>query len=460
MAVSLVAAHHVGSPVDVRRFNRGWGAEGAGQPVEAEHVPFPVEVVLAVFVEGTKQRPETQILRRGDADFVVVPLDAIVVGGLLPRVGAFAEVGDVAGVEALHKAAADVPVGVERVVHRRVGLAVQVGASVSQLKAGYLALHHQGDLGPFVIAFVRQQTGHLKVAHFCWVVVPHAGGLQLLAHDVGRYRPVVAEINAQGRSGARGGGLVEVVLNHVRVVHGDVRRLGDEGGISQSSTNVGVAEGVAVGHVVDEAGVLLVPAHQPQRGAVAQRNVHHAFEQITKVAVLDGAGLQVVAGLKARRIGLVGDDANAARLGVGPKQGALRPGQRLDAGDVVNVRVEVAAHCGDGLLVEIDGHVGRRAKHVLAAAGDAANVDAAAARPQGDIAHRGQQLGEVLKVGDAEVLQFAGAEHVDADRHVLHALVPLLGGDDDFLDGQSLLSSGHRRRRHTGNQGHRPSGSQ
>src|SRR5438445_6426671 len=41
------------------------------------------------------------------------------------------------------------------------------------------------------------------------------------------------------------------------------------------------------GHVVDEAGIVLVPDDKPDRRVFRDRLVHHAFENITEVAVID-----------------------------------------------------------------------------------------------------------------------------------------------------------------------------
>lgn len=102
----LVTAYHVDGPVDVRRFHRG-RCEGAVEAVWAQHMPFPVEVVSAVFAKDAEQSLETPVRGGGNAEFMGFPLHVVVVGGELPGIGARAQLGRVAGIESLHQTTAE-----------------------------------------------------------------------------------------------------------------------------------------------------------------------------------------------------------------------------------------------------------------------------------------------------------------------------------------------------------------
>ena len=80
-------------------------------------------------------------------------------------------------------------------------------------------------------------------------------------------------------------------------------------------------------------------------------------------------------------LGLVGDDADRAGLARCAVQRALRAGEALDPGDVVDVDVERSADRRDRLLVEIRADRRQRARVVaVAARRDAAHVDRGEAR--------------------------------------------------------------------------------
>jgi hypothetical protein len=103
---------------------------------------------------------------------------------------------------------------------------------------------------------------------------------------------------------------------------------------------------------------VLGPADQAHGDLVADRLVDEALDHIARVTVRDGVGLQVVAGAEAGGAGLVGDDPQGAGLRAGAVQGALRPGQGLDPGDVVDVDVQRALDRGDRLFVQIGADLG------------------------------------------------------------------------------------------------------
>jgi len=68
----------------------------------------------------------------------------------------------------------------------------------------------------------------------------------------------------------------------------------------------------------------------------------------------------------------------------------------------------------------------------VAAGRDAAHVDNGKARRGGLITDRGQLLGVILEVRDVQLVETAGADGLDRDRHILEIFLALLGGDDDF----------------------------
>ena len=133
------------------------------------------------------------------------------------------------------------------------------------------------------------------------------------------------------------------------------------------------------------------------------------------------------------QLGLVGDDADGARLARRAVKRALRPGEALDPGDVVDVDVERSADRRDRLLVEIEADRRQRAGVVAVAAGrNAAHVDGGEARRGGLEADRRKLLGIILEVRDVQLVEPPRADRLDADRHVLKVLLALLRGDDDL----------------------------
>ena len=188
----------------------------------------------------------------------------------------------------------------------------------------------------------------------------------MLPHDHRGDRPAVVEIDFQRRARANGVGGVVVVPDEAGVVGGDPRRR-----IRARSE-----------HVVDVAGVVFLPANQADRRALGNRRIDEAVEGMPDAAAIYSVGLDGIARGKPGRIGLVGDDADGAGLGTGAVQRALRPGQRFDALDVVDVDVERALDRSDRLLVQVHADAGLRAGMVaIATAGDTPHVDLCESRP-------------------------------------------------------------------------------
>src|SRR6185437_7625720 len=141
------------------------------------------------------------------------------------------------------------------------------------------------------------------------------------------------------------------------------------------------AIGVGPGHVADEAAVVLVPADQADRGRIPERQVEESLDHSARLAVLDGVGLDVVAGLEFPQLRPVGDHAHRAGLGARAEEGPLRTFQHLDAVDVIEVKGYGSRDGGDRLLVEVYADAGLGSGMIaVAAAHDASDVDDRAAR--------------------------------------------------------------------------------
>src|SRR6185369_13192875 len=82
-------------------------------------------------------------------------------------------------------------------------------------------------------------------------------------------------------------------------------------------------ESALVEDVVDETGVMPLPADEAHGSVRGQRDVREALEQVAAAALGHRAAFEVVAGLESGRIGLVGDDANRSRLRARAIQRAL-----------------------------------------------------------------------------------------------------------------------------------------
>jgi hypothetical protein len=83
-------------------------------------------------------------------------------------------------------------------------------------------------------------------------------------------------------------------------------------------------EGALVEDVVDEAGIVPLPADEAHGSVCRQRDVREALEQVAAAALGHRAAFEVVTGLESGHIRLVGDDANRSRLRAGAIQRALR----------------------------------------------------------------------------------------------------------------------------------------
>src|SRR5439155_7721362 len=110
--------------------------------------------------------------------------------------------------------------------------------------------------------------------------------------------------------------------------------------------------------------------------ARCNREVDHAFELAADAAVIDRVDFAVDATGGDPQLWLVGDDADRARFARGAVERALRAGQALNPGDVINVDVERAGNGRDRLLIEIEADL-RQGTRVIALGAASGRRDAA-----------------------------------------------------------------------------------
>ena len=106
-------------------------------------------------------------------------------------------------------------------------------------------------------------------------------------------------------------------------------------------------------NVIDKATLHLVVANKTERHGVAQWDVHKTFGQVTDVATLGLLHAEADTTLEAFCTGLVGDDTDGTRLSVCAIGRSLRAGQYFDAVNIINVWVEVLAHCRNRLFIKV-----------------------------------------------------------------------------------------------------------
>ena len=280
----------------------------------------------------------------------------------------------------------------------------------------------------------------VEIAEF-GVVAEIAGCVLVLGDYHGRDRPLVVEIDLEGRPPAGGVHRVEILFHGIGIVDRDwgviripIRSPG--AGVGNARRRIALESILAV-DVVDVAAAVLVIAHQPDRGVLGERNVHVAFECPAAAAVLPLVGFHVVGGRESGRIGLVGDDAQGAGQGTRPVQGALGSGQRLDARDVVHMDVERPGDGGHRQVVEVQAARRKESRvqtHVAVAAGNAAEKQLCLAWSVGPEAQARQELGVVVEAADLKLLEFFAAQHLQTDGDFLKVFRALLRGDHDFLE--------------------------
>lgn len=145
----------------------------------------------------------------------------------------------------------------------------------------------------------------------------------------------------------------------------------------------------------------------------------------------------------------VGNDADRACLGTRAVERTLRPGEGLDALDVIHVQIDRTENRRDGLFIQIRTDARQRGRMVRIVAGrDAAHEHPVVPRAQHLHRGAGQQFHIVVEALNMLLLEFFGSEHGDADRYILQIFGMLLGGYDDLLQSASLRSFLRIRRWH------------
>ena len=93
--------------------------------------------------------------------------------------------------------------------------------------------------------------------------------------------------------------------------------------------------------IVDVTTFFLDIADNTNGCTITNRNIDHAFEQVTDITAMGQAAIDAEARCETAGIRLVRDDANCARLRIRAECRALRAGKHLDLLNIVNVRVHV-----------------------------------------------------------------------------------------------------------------------
>ena len=204
------------------------------------------------------------------------------------------------------------------------------------------------------------------------------------------------------------------------------------------------------GNIVDPAALAVVVDDAAQAERLADGHVQDDFEARTPAAAGDRIRAELRVAVELLKVRLVRDQADVAGLGTGPEQRALGTGEHLDARQVRRVHVDIAARLRQRLLVQVEGDVGREARHtgdrqVGRGGGDAANVDGVLARSAAAGGHAGQEQAVFGEIGDAEVADLAGTQRRHGDGHILERCLHPCRGDDDLFEsprGGLLLRHG------------------
>ena len=279
-----------------------------------------------------------------------------------------------------------------------------------------------------------------------------------------RHRPVGRDFPQRGRTEAGVLRVVEIVFDHAGVVGIDevhVRQIGvgleaaaqranghavrtDGPGRTEARAFAGVA---GARDIVDIAALIVEIDHTTQREGVGDGHIDHRIDLVARLAALGEGHAGVEPGIEAAKVGLVGNQANDARLRTGTEQRTLRTREHFDPRQIGGIDIEVAARLRERLLVEIHGDVRRetrdaRGGEVGRGRGEAANIDRALARAA-TARSDGRQLLEVILEGvDGELFEPFFADRGNRDGHVLQIFAALLRGDDDDVDAALAFLGG------------------
>ena len=193
------------------------------------------------------------------------------------------------------------------------------------------------------------------------------------------------------------------------------------------------ARAVAQVHVVEAVAFAL--GHEQPAGDLVGQGAGDGRRSADRAIVAAGQ-LGLEAGLEG---GLFGDDVDDAGRGVLAEQCALRPLQHLDAAQLAQVaEADRVARAVDA----VDDHADRAFKaRIVAHGARAANTDGGGGLRlgRGD-RQAGRQDLQILDVLHARAFQQRLRQGGDHDGHLLQALLALLGGDDDVVDGGRLVA--------------------
>jgi hypothetical protein len=178
-------------------------------------------------------------------------------------------------------------------------------------------------------------------------------------------------------------------------------------------------------------------AHQrnPNREHVTQGEVDRAVVDLRRVV----APVRRDRAFQAFQRRLAGDGVHRSTRGVAPVQGSLRPAQHLYALEVEHGRIDEVAAV-DVIAVDIEG------QRLIAALVVAVRLYAAHRQAdESEVVDRGEirrQARDALQIGNAGFVQVVTGKSAHRNRHVLQALLAVLRGNDDFLDGACTCLGG------------------
>ena len=311
-----------------------------------------------------------------------------------------------------------VRIGIVRIVDDVVDRSPVVAAGVGEVEVADLAGDRQRRLVPLIVVALRAVGGDIEAAEER-LVPERAVGALLLVGDARTDRPLFVQVELQGKPSAAGADVVVRILAQGRVVARHAR---------------GRIHLLRAGDVVDVAGIPLAEADQADGRGVVDRPVDVGLCLLAGATVPGLVDRQVVTGVGALGVRLVGDVANGACHRARPEQRALRAGQRLDAFHVIDVHVERGADRRHRLFVEIDPDHGLCAGlQSVRAVRQAPEVDLRLAGPQRLEGQAGHVLGNAGEIRDMQLGQLLGVKGLHADRHGLQVFRTLLRGHDDFL---------------------------
>ena len=295
---------------------------------------------------------------------------------------------------------------------------LEIGACVGEIESADLALDREAGLGPLVLLLFGKIAAGGEITARGLIGKGTVRCLHL-SHAAERGGPVLIEIDLECSAAAIGLDRVLIAADELRVVAHHAR-----GGVSFAAWPA---------DIVDIAAVILIEANNAQCRMSGERQVDIAFGDAARFAMRGSVGGKIGRAGEALGIGLVGNDAQGARLAARAKQGALRAGQRLDPRDVIDVDIERRADCGDWLLIEIDANGGQRTSREAVAVGQAAEIDLSLPGTIAGVGHARQEFRVIVEIAHIALRKGFGGKRLDRERHVLKLLRTLLRGDDDLI---------------------------